>query len=743
MRPPRSSTLFPWIVLTVSLALTIAATLVVAKSIQVHDSLRFGADGVRIQEAMKNRLETSVAMLQGVKSTFTKEHDANRSDFENFVGGLDLKENFPGVAGIGYIAKLNVSKKVLHDRLQRDQIKNFSLWPTDGDKTFGVLYLEPENEENTRASGYLMSTDPQRVAPMQVAARTGATTIAGPIDLQEEAGHEKEPGVLIFVPVYYGMSEIKSDEDRQSHLIGFVYAPIFPKQLFEQKANAAEFVSVYLGDPLNQNLLYDSSTTTNLPANYDPTFTHAVPMYVGTQQLNVVISTTPAFDASSDHSLVPFTALAGLVLTGLLFFFTFLESLARQRAQIEVHERQLAQIELGMSEQRLRSLIELSPLSIQVISPLGKCIEVNRGFEKLWGISTQDLESINYLEHPYLAQCGLLPYFTRAVSGKPTIFPATFFDAGQLAPEGKSKWIAGSAYPLKDERGRVREIVVMHQDLTDAKHAEEEIRRINAYLEQRVEERTKELRIAMEEMEAFSYSVAHDLRAPLRAMGSFAHILTEEHKGNLNAEARDYLERITENSVRMGELIDGLLDLARISRITPDRDEIDLSKMVLDIWQAMEKRHPSAAPRLLVEPHLHVEADARLMHAALQNLLDNAWKFSQHADVPMVEFGSETRDDEEVFFIRDNGAGFDPSYINKLFRPFERLHTGNEFPGTGIGLATVRRIIERHGGKVWAEGEVDAGATFYFTIPRTRAAKAPEDYSLYLGESPIRREHLG
>lgn len=371
-------------------------------------------------------------------------------------------------------------------------------------------------------------------------------------------------------------------------------------------------------------------------------------------------------------------------------------------------------------------------------------MEVNRGFEKLWGISTSDLESVNYLEHPYIAECGLLPYFLRAVSGKPTIFPAIFFDSSQLATAGKAKWIAGTAYPLKDDRGRVREIVVMHQDLSDAKHAEEEIRRINAYLEQRVEERTQELQVAMQEMEAFSYSVAHDLRAPLRAMGSYAQILNDEHTTDLDAESRDYLGRITENSIRMGELIDGLLDLARISRITPDRDEVDLSKMVLEIWHAMEKRQGSSGPRLVVEPNLKIEADARLIHAALQNLLDNAWKFSQQADVPIVEVGSEIRDGQQTFFVRDNGAGFDPSYINKLFRPFERLHTGNEFPGTGIGLATVRRIIERHGGKVWAEGAIGEGATFYFMIPRTHPPTEVNDYEAYFDESlHVRREHLG
>jgi PAS domain S-box-containing protein len=461
---------------------------------------------------------------------------------------------------------------------------------------------------------------------------------------------------------------------------------------------------------------------------------------VAGQRISLIFSSTPAFEATSERSLIPFTGLAGLLFSGLLFFFTFLESTARKRAQQEAQERQVAQKELGMSERRLRNLIEQAPISILVISPDGHCFEVNGGFEKLWGLALKDLKEVNFLDHPYMLECGLLPYLLRANSGKPTLLPPTLFETSKLAGHGNTRWITGSAYPLKDDQGRVREIVLMQQDLTEIKQAEEEIRRINAYLEQRVEERTEELAGAMAEMEAFSYSVAHDLRAPLRAMGSFARILTEDYSERLDEEAKGFLNRIVENSIRMGELIDGLLDLSRISRATLEKDSVDLSLMAEEIVRGIEKRQVTNGTQVKIQPGLHVEADSRLIHAALENLLDNARKFSKNAKNPIIEFGAEMRGEEIVYFVRDNGAGFDPSYIGKLFRPFERLHSGEEFPGTGIGLATVRRIVERHSGRVWAEGRLGEGATFYFTLPQTpvRPTLLVEEASgFYLGESAI------
>lgn len=335
-----------------------------------------------------------------------------------------------------------------------------------------------------------------------------------------------------------------------------------------------------------------------------------------------------------------------------------------------------------------------------------------------------------------MQDAGILPYLRRAASGKPTMLPATLFDASRLVGKGNTRWISGSVYPLTDKRGHVREIVIIHQDLTEIKKAEEEVRRVNAFLEQRVEERTEELAGAMAEMEAFSYSVAHDLRAPLRAMGSFARILVEDYSDKLDSEGQNFLERIVENSIRMGELIDGLLDLSRISRAILDKDDVNLSAMAQEIVKGLEKR-AVYSPHVVIEPGMHVQADSRLMQAALQNLFDNAWKFSQNARQPLIEFGSKIRGEERVFYIRDNGAGFDPHYINKLFKPFERLHTGDEFPGTGIGLATVRRVIERHGGRVWADGKLGEGATFYFTIPEPPVKTAAFVEELNLEVHPI------
>jgi light-regulated signal transduction histidine kinase (bacteriophytochrome) len=224
------------------------------------------------------------------------------------------------------------------------------------------------------------------------------------------------------------------------------------------------------------------------------------------------------------------------------------------------------------------------------------------------------------------------------------------------------------------------------------------------------------LKLANRELEAFSYSVAHDLRAPLRGMHGFAQVLLDTYSGKLDAEARDWLGEILANARQMGGLIDALLSLSRVARIELKRERIDLTAIV----------RASAAQLAIAEGHrqvavdvadgLHADADPHLARTVIDNLLANAWKFTRNIAAARITVGVTDDGDRRAFFVRDNGAGFDMAFASKLFVPFERLHTVVEFPGTGIGLASVQRILQRHGGAIWAEGRIDHGATFYFTF---------------------------
>jgi PAS domain S-box-containing protein len=243
-----------------------------------------------------------------------------------------------------------------------------------------------------------------------------------------------------------------------------------------------------------------------------------------------------------------------------------------------------------------------------------------------------------------------------------------------------------------------------------------ELNNMNKELETRVIKRTWELEESNRELESFSYSVSHDLRAPLRSIDGFSNKIVKEYGHLLDEQGKDYFSRVISASQKMGHLIDDLLKLARLSRVEMNMTTTDLSSIAQSIAAEFKTAMPDRIIEFVIQPGLVDKADRSLMQIALQNLLDNAWKYTRNTREAKIEFSSFRRDNKTIYFIRDNGVGFDMRYVNKLFGAFQRLHSASEFEGTGIGLATVKRIIRRHHGTVWAEAEVNQGATFYFTL---------------------------
>jgi PAS domain S-box-containing protein len=288
----------------------------------------------------------------------------------------------------------------------------------------------------------------------------------------------------------------------------------------------------------------------------------------------------------------------------------------------------------------------------------------------------------------------------------------------QVCKDGRKIRMDVRTVAIKDTNGKLRNVISVNRDITERKKAEEEVRQLNERLEQRVIERTAQLHAANKELEAFSYSVSHDLRAPLRAINGYTRILVEDYSSVLDEEGKRICNVITTEALRMGDLIDDLLSFSRLSRKEIMPAKVDMKALASSVYGELTRESERERIDFKIGKLPPAQGDPSLLHQVWVNLISNAIKFTSKKDRAIIEIGTKKSDNQNIYCVRDNGAGFDIQYVDKLFGVFQRLHSEDEFEGTGVGLAIVQRIIQRHGGRVWAEGDVGKGATFYFSLPR-------------------------
>jgi PAS domain S-box-containing protein len=380
-----------------------------------------------------------------------------------------------------------------------------------------------------------------------------------------------------------------------------------------------------------------------------------------------------------------------------------------------------------------RAVVETAHEGIWIMDPEGRTVYVNDRMTELLDYSQEEMLGL-HLEQ-FVAGEDRATALLQAARQRQDDAPQSQ-ELVLLTRAHDERTVLMRCSPLPGEDDAGPGTLAMVTDITDRIRTEAEVQRIHAALsaelEERIERRTEELARAnrnlaasVAELEGFTYSVSHDLRGPLRALDGFSQAVLEDYGDMLDATGREYLQRVRAAAQRMGTLMDDLLSLSRIGKGGLRRNPVDLAEMARDVADELQQMDPERNVEFRVHPELSVTGDANLLRIVLENLLGNAWKFTRTEPRPRIEVGRQAAAGEDSVFVKDNGVGFDPAYREKLFTPFQRLHPNAEFEGNGIGLATVHRIIRKHGGRVWAESESGSGASFHFSLPRGDGGKVP------------------
>jgi PAS domain S-box-containing protein len=671
--------------------------------------LRFQADAQELVERVNRRSQQHELVLRGGVALFGTVARPTPRQWKAYVDGLDIGRRFPAVLGLGfapYLTPAGLEQLQLDTRAAGQGL--FEIRPHGVREHYGpILYLEPKTRENLDAIGFDMYSEPVRQAAMRAARDTGLARLTGLVHLVQDGGAPVN-AVLLYAPVYRAGDVPGNVQARRLSMQGWVYMPFRVGGFLDATLGGRRGMRFVLHDTTGGEpvLLHSDPRPDDAPP---PAFVHTVTVDLHGRSWRFDIESGPLDVAAPRVAATNTLLLLGLLTALLLFALALL--LARTEARATAIATRMTE-NYRRSERRFRNAMLYSPIGKALLDNEGRIVEANPALGQILG---RDPDMLVGERFAALFEGG-------AGADDADLEPVAegvYRTTRQLYRHGELRHAQLIFAPVPGKIGQDVTRLVQVDDVTDRIRAEAKVHALNRTLEARVALRTRELSAANRELEMFAYNVSHDLRAPLRAIEGFSRLLVERYGERLDDAGRDYLDRVRKAASRMGDLIESMLKMSRLSRSELNLAELDLSRMAREIVAELRNAEPGRRVEVEIADGLRAGGDPSLVRNLLQNLLENAWKFTRGRDPGRIEFGpGEPRDDgAREFFVRDNGAGFAPEYADKLFRPFQRLHSESQFSGHGIGLASVKRIVDRHGGDIRAEGSEGRGATFWFSLP--------------------------
>jgi len=680
----------------------------------------FAAETDAIAELLRQRLASYELVARGGVSLFASVDRPSAGQWQGYVDALNIAASYPDMLGLGYAPYLDRSELQALQLDMRDAGQGFYVVRPSGVRAnYGpVLYFEPRTEANRAVIGNDLFADPLRHAAMASARDDDAVRITAPLQLGEDSGRPVT-GVVMFAPVYrFGTPATLSA--RRAALQGWIYAPLDMSEfvasaLHSTRRHAALSVRDGGSGQGEGAVLYaDHAELAGRGSESDFRRTVPLELYGRRWELDFSADAGTALAARTPELRMTLGAgiIASLLLFGVALVLARTESLAERKAALLAESYQ-------RSELRFRNAMRFSAIGKALLDRRGAIVDANPALAAIFDTSTDALVGSMFGAH--FSDAGDEARRSREFAA---VAEGVFRTTRQWRTAGGELRHAQLTYaPVPGEIGQDVASLVQVEDITERVLAHAREQALHRTLEARVALRTRELTHANHELESFAYSVSHDLRAPLRTIEGFSRLLGERYADKIDEVGRDYLARVRKAAGRMDDLIDALLKMSRVSRSPLTLAPLDISRIAREVVAELRIAQPQRHVEVEVEPGLRAVGDAALVHNLLQNLIGNAWKFTAGADNARIVVGGEDAPGEQAaFHVTDNGAGFSPEYAGKLFRPFQRLHNPEQFEGHGIGLASVKRIVERHGGTVDAEGRPGEGATFRFTLPREVAA---------------------